>query len=111
MPRLGRVVLPNDPHHVVQRGHNKQPVFAEDADDRHDLGTLATFKVLLDIKVYAFCLMSTSSRSDPKWDVLSVDVGYQNVGAGAQTVERAPLDVRRDAMTRREDCAKPRGAD
>jgi putative transposase len=60
MPRLGRVVLPNDPHHVVQRGHNKQLVFAEDADDRYDLDTLATFKGLLDIKVYAFCLMSNN---------------------------------------------------
>ena len=29
MPRLGRVVLPHYPHHVVQRGHNKQVVFAE----------------------------------------------------------------------------------
>jgi putative transposase len=58
MPRLGRVVRPNDPHHVVQRGHNKQLVFAEDSDDRDDLDTLATFKLLLDIKVYAFCLMS-----------------------------------------------------
>jgi putative transposase len=58
MPRLGRVVLPNYPHHVVQRGHNKQLVFAEDADYRYYLDTLATFKGLLDIKVYAFCLMS-----------------------------------------------------
>ncbi len=58
MPRLGRVVLPNDPHHLVQRRHNKQRVFAEDADDRDDLDTLATFKALLDIKVSAFCPMS-----------------------------------------------------
>jgi putative transposase len=58
MPRLARVVLPNYPHHVVQRGHNKQLVFAEDADYRYYLDTLATFKAELDIKVYAFCLMS-----------------------------------------------------
>jgi putative transposase len=51
MPRLGRVVLPNHPHHVVQRGHNKPLVFAEDADDRYDRDTLATVKALLDIKV------------------------------------------------------------
>jgi putative transposase len=58
MPRLARVVLPNYPHHVVQRGHNKQRVFAEDADYRYYLDTLATFKAELDIKVYAFCLMT-----------------------------------------------------
>jgi putative transposase len=55
---LGRVVLPNHPHHVVQRGHTKQLVFAEGADDRDDLDTLATFNALLDIKVSAFSLMS-----------------------------------------------------
>ncbi|MCY1346391.1 hypothetical protein D9M69_324750 [compost metagenome] len=32
MPRTGRVLLPNYPHHIVQRGHNRQVVFAEDAD-------------------------------------------------------------------------------
>jgi putative transposase len=58
MPRCGRVVLPNTPHHIVQRGHNKQLVFAEGSDYRYYLDTLATFKTRLDIKVYAFCLMS-----------------------------------------------------
>ncbi|AOE87912.1 transposase IS200 like family protein [Pseudomonas sp. TCU-HL1] len=32
MPRVGRVLLPNYPHHIVQRGHNRQVVFAEDGD-------------------------------------------------------------------------------
>jgi hypothetical protein len=58
MARLGRVVLPNDPHHDVQHGHDKQVVFAEEADDRYHLDTLATVKAELDIKVYALCLMS-----------------------------------------------------
>jgi len=40
MPILGRVVFPNHPHHVVQRGHNKQVVFAEEADFRYYLRTL-----------------------------------------------------------------------
>jgi len=26
MPRMGRMVLPNYPHHIVQRGHNRQVV-------------------------------------------------------------------------------------
>ncbi len=26
MPRVGRVVLPHYPHHIVQRGHNRQVV-------------------------------------------------------------------------------------
>lgn len=58
MPRLGRVVLPNYPHHVVQRGHNKQVVFAAEADFRYYLKTLAEFKDFYDLRVYGFCLMT-----------------------------------------------------
>ena len=32
MPRVGRVILPNYPHHVVQLGHNRQVVFVESED-------------------------------------------------------------------------------
>lgn len=32
MPRVGRVILPNYPHHVVQRGHNRQVVLGEKGD-------------------------------------------------------------------------------
>lgn len=32
MPRLARVMLPEYPHHIVQRGHNRQLVFVEAAD-------------------------------------------------------------------------------
>ena len=32
MPSVARVVLPHVPHHVVQRGHNRQVVFAGDED-------------------------------------------------------------------------------
>ena len=58
MPRLGRVVVPNYPHHVIQRGHNKQVVFAEEADFDYYLGTLAEFKEEYNVKVFAFCLMT-----------------------------------------------------
>jgi putative transposase len=58
MLRIGRVVLPNYPHHVVQRGHNKQVVFVEEADYQYYLNTLEAFKVLYDVQVYAFCLMT-----------------------------------------------------
>ncbi len=30
MPRIGRIVVPNMPHHVVQRGHDRNAVFVED---------------------------------------------------------------------------------
>ena len=58
MPRTGRVILPEYPHHVVQRGHNRQVVFADSGDYKRYLATLAEFKVALGIKVYAWCLMT-----------------------------------------------------
>ncbi|WP_305909968.1 transposase [Methylomarinum sp. Ch1-1] len=58
MPRLGRIVLANYPHHVVQRGHNRQVVFAEEADFLYYLDTLKEFKDFYDVKVYGFCLMT-----------------------------------------------------
>jgi putative transposase len=58
MPRIGRVVLPGYPHHIIQRGHNRQVVFAETRDFAHYLGTLAEFKAVYGVKVYAYCLMT-----------------------------------------------------
>jgi putative transposase len=58
MPRVGRVVLPDYPHHIVQRGHNRQVVFAQDSDFRVYLENLQDLKVECGIKVYAYCLMT-----------------------------------------------------
>lgn len=40
MPRMVRVVVPGVPHHVTQRGNNRQDVFFTDADRRFYLETL-----------------------------------------------------------------------
>jgi len=58
MPRTGRVVLPNYAHHIVQRGHNRQVVFAAEDDFRYYLDTLQTWKAAYGVKVYGFCLMA-----------------------------------------------------
>ncbi len=52
MPRVGRVLLPNYPHHIVQRGHNRQVVFAEDADFERYLADLRELKDAFGVKVY-----------------------------------------------------------
>lgn len=57
MPRFAHVVLPNYPQHVVQRGHDRQAVFADAGDYRYYLNTLETFKQVYDVKVFGFCLM------------------------------------------------------
>ena len=58
MPRQARIILKNTPHHVVQRGHNREAVFVEDADYRYYINTLKEWKEELNIKVYGYCLMT-----------------------------------------------------
>jgi putative transposase len=58
MPRTARVVLPAYPHHVVQRGHNRQAVFAASGDYEAYLAALAELKGVFGVKVYAWCLMT-----------------------------------------------------
>ena len=58
MPRMGRIVLPNYPHHIVQRGHNRQVVFAAVEDYQRYLDDLRELKDAFGVKLYAFCLMT-----------------------------------------------------
>jgi putative transposase len=46
------------PHHIVQRGHNKQIVFIRKADYEFYLGNLIELKEELEVKIYAYCLMT-----------------------------------------------------
>mgnify|MGYP001816440336 CR=1 FL=1 len=55
---MGRNVLPNYPHHVVQRGHNRQVVFAGESDFRRYLDDLRELKSAFGVRVYAYCLMT-----------------------------------------------------
>jgi putative transposase len=51
MPRVGRVVLPGYPHHIVQRGHNRQVIFAQDDDCVGYLENLQELKITFGIGV------------------------------------------------------------
>ncbi len=46
------------PHHIVQRGHNRDVVFAEDDDFLFYLENLAQWKANLGCKLYSYCLMT-----------------------------------------------------
>lgn len=58
MPRKARLIVPNLPHHVVQRGHIRNAVFVERQDYEYYLETLQEWKYELGIRVYAWCLMT-----------------------------------------------------
>jgi REP element-mobilizing transposase RayT len=40
VPRSGRVVVPETPHHLIQRGHNREVVFAADGEAKRGQATL-----------------------------------------------------------------------
>jgi len=56
MPRKARVLEPHCPHHIVQRGHNRQVGFLADEDYPFYLDNLAEWKVRLGIQRDAYLL-------------------------------------------------------
>ena len=57
MARLPRLSVPGYPHHVVQRGNNRQPVFLSDADRQFFLGLLRDSAARNAVAVHAYVLM------------------------------------------------------
>lgn len=58
MARLPRLTIPGYPHHVIQRGNNRQAVFASDADRQYLLDLLAEYATKFRVAVHAYVLMS-----------------------------------------------------
>jgi putative transposase len=58
MPRMARVVAVGVPHHVTQRGNNRQDVFLQDEDRRFYLETLRKQCDLHGLAVLGYCLMT-----------------------------------------------------
>jgi len=57
MARLPRLVLPGQPHHLIQHGHNRQPVFLDDEDRRAWLDALREASALHRVALHAWLLM------------------------------------------------------
>jgi len=58
MPRVARIVVPGVPHHITQRGNNRQGVFFVDDDRRVYLGLLAEQAEQYGLAVWGYCLLS-----------------------------------------------------
>jgi putative transposase len=58
MARTARVVAVGEPHHVTQRGNNRQEVFLSDEDRQFYLATLAEGCRRYEITVLGYCLMT-----------------------------------------------------
>ena len=58
MPRIGRIVIPGCPHHITQRGNNRDDVFFVDDDRRTYLEMLADEAERFGLEVLGYCLMT-----------------------------------------------------
>ncbi len=57
MPRMARVVIPNYPHHVTQRGNRRQKTFFHDEDYRYYIELMSEFSQKSGTEIWAYCLM------------------------------------------------------
>lgn len=58
MPRVARIVAPDLPHHVTQRGNYRQNVFDDDSDRRRYLLWINEYSHKYNLSIIAYCLMS-----------------------------------------------------
>jgi len=58
MPRRPRFIIENQPHHVVQRGHNRKAVFFREDDYLYYLECLETAAQRCGCQLHAWCLMT-----------------------------------------------------
>ena len=58
MPRVAGIVIPGQPHHVVQRGNNRQDVFFVDDDRRAYLEFLREHCERFGFSLFGYCLMT-----------------------------------------------------
>ena len=58
MARLPRLTLPGYPHHIIQRGNNRQAIFASVADYQTLLDLLTENAKKFDVAIHAYVLMS-----------------------------------------------------
>ncbi len=58
MPRTARIVVPDIPHHITQRGNNRQDVFFVDDDRRVYLSILKEQSEQYGLEILGWCLMT-----------------------------------------------------
>ena len=58
MPRQARVVVTGAPHHITQRGNNRQDVFLLDADRYRYVQLLTEHSRLCGMQILGHCLMT-----------------------------------------------------
>lgn len=58
MPRLARIIAPNQPHHLTARGNRREDIFHDDVDREVYLKQLYKYSQKAQVRILAYCLMS-----------------------------------------------------
>ena len=58
MARIARIVVPEFPHHIIQRGNRRQKVFFNEGDYKEYLRLLNNYSLRFKVDILAYCLMS-----------------------------------------------------
>jgi len=74
MPRIARVIVPNIPHHVTQRGNMKVDVFLSEQDRLTYLRMLTKYAAAHGVRIWAYCLMTNHVH------FVAVPVGADSLG-------------------------------
>lgn len=61
MPRRPRVIVPNTPQHIIQRGNNRQACFYTDEDYRFYLEWLNEYADKTECRIHAYVLMTNQA--------------------------------------------------
>jgi putative transposase len=82
MARLPRLSLAGQPHHVLQRGHNRQPVFLDDQDRQAYADALREAAATLKVAVQGYALLASEVH------LLLVPVDAADLGRLMQSLGR-----------------------
>lgn len=58
MPRIARIVVPGEPHHVIQRGNRRLPTFFKNDDYEFYLESMRYWCDKHSVEIWSYCLMS-----------------------------------------------------
>ena len=62
MARIARIVVPQYPHHIVQRGNRRQDVFFSDEDCLYYIKLLKKACTQYGVQIWAYCLMTNHAH-------------------------------------------------
>jgi len=57
MARTARFIVPGSPHHILNRGNNKERIFLDDGDYSFFLSQVRKYKQKFPVRVYHYCIM------------------------------------------------------